>query len=53
MGNPSAPGSRFSILAETEMKLFFIIKIEYMDSCTPVAPSEWPVKDLVELIVGI
>lgn len=35
------------------MKLFFIIKIEYIASCTPVAPKLCPVKDFVELTGGV
>jgi len=46
-------GSKVSTLADAVMKLFSIIKIEYMASCTPVAPKLCPVKDLVELTGGV
>ncbi len=35
------------MLALSQMKPFCIISSEEIASCTPAAPSEWPVSDLV------
>ena len=53
MGTSANSGSSSSILALSQMKPLFIISSEKIASCTPTAPSEWPVSDLVAEICGI
>src|SRR6201997_2315379 len=52
MGTSANAGSSVSMLALSQMKPLFIIRIEYTASCTPAAPSEWPVSDFVAAIGG-
>jgi len=53
IGKFFAFSSIFSIFAEADINLFFIINKQYTASWTEVAPKEWPVNDFVELIFGI
>ena len=52
IGMSANAGSSSSILALSQMKPLFIISSEKIASCTPMAPSECPVNDLVAEIVG-
>ena len=52
MSMPAAPGSGFSTLAEAATKPRSIISRQWIASCTPAAPSEWPHSDLVDEIAG-
>ena len=45
-------GSGIYILEEPDMKLSFIIMRVYIASCTPVAPNECAVFELVLVILG-
>src|ERR1043166_6204090 len=52
IGTSANAGSSVSMLALSQMKPLFIIRIEYTASCTPAAPSEWPVSDFVAEMGG-
>src|ERR1043166_349811 len=49
MGTSANAGSSVSMLALSQIKPLFIIRIEYTASCTPAAPSEWPVRKSTRL----
>src|SRR5690606_1052057 len=53
IGTPSNSGSSSVIWALSPMKPACIIRRPSIDSCTPAAPSEWPVSDLVDWMCGI
>src|SRR5215831_14927863 len=53
MGTSANSESSSSILALSQMKPLFIMSSEKIASCTPTAPNEWPVRDLVEEIGGM
>ena len=52
IGISAKAGSNSSILALSQIKPLFIIRSEKIASCTPMAPREWPVSDLVAEIGG-